>query len=100
MFDFPAHSEHIFNVHAIVEGAMLSKEPLWRYTLLIQDVHQRNRVFGQRGRKNDNFEVLGHLVNEFNAPWAHVDVNVVDAAFNVNWKHDVGVFPRRRLLES
>lgn len=75
---------------------MLAEKSLRSNVLLVQNVHQWNSVFRQRCRKNYHFKVFTDFVNEFTAIWSHVDENVVNASFYVDWQHNVSLV---RLVE-
>jgi hypothetical protein len=74
-----------------VERAVLAEEALRGHVGLVEDIHKRNGILAERGRKDDHFVVLAHLVYEFATVGANLHENVADAALNVDRQNDVSL---------
>lgn len=63
---------------------MLTEETLRCDIFWIKNVHERVCIFGETGSENDDFIIFANLLDKFTAAWSDLDVNIADAAFNIN----------------
>ena len=68
---------------------MLSEKSLGSDFVLVQNVHERDGVLGQRSCEDYDFEVFRNLFDERDTAWSNKHVDVADATFNVDREDNV-----------
>mmetsp|Transcript_44799 Transcript_44799/g.59494 ORF Transcript_44799/g.59494 Transcript_44799/m.59494 type:complete len:325 (-) Transcript_44799:719-1693(-) len=91
IFHVPADLGHVLHEDAVDEGAVLAEEPRCAVALGVHLVHQGVRILGKRGRVNDHFIILGHLLQEVLRARSLHHVNIGGASIDVDRDRVVGV---------
>jgi hypothetical protein len=85
IFQGPASPLHILDELPSIECAVLSKKALGSDAFRIKNIHEGISILGQRGSENNYFPVLANFLYEFTAVGPHLDINIADFAFNIDW---------------